>query len=76
MKDNPTLSELIVACGEKFSGLMRKGDMASHSHWKKEWHAYAWWKDSKGEHMAYDNEADTPEEAVAKLYLELQSYEK
>ena len=60
----PTLSELIEACGDRFEGLSK--DRAS-------WNAYA---DCHGPYMEFDSIHEalgfTPEEAVAKLWLELQ----
>jgi hypothetical protein len=56
----PTLSELIEACGEEFESIIYSN--------KKEWYAYG---SSKG--VIHDNESRglTPEEAVANLWLEL-----
>ena len=56
----PTLSELIEACGEKFMGLVKfeKGFKASGF-------------DKKSDHPVHVKDGDTPEEAVATLWLAL-----
>src|SRR3990167_3573304 len=78
----PTLSELIYACEDKFSSLQCNcPPYLDEEHWLKNhekdtgsWSAYEYratrgWK--KGE-CRYEN-AKTPEEAVAKLWLRLNS---
>lgn len=56
----PTLSELIEACGDRFSTL-------EHLRNKPEWCAWEEWQDT----ARYYCYAPTPEEAVAKLWLAL-----
>lgn len=62
----PTLSELIKACGESFNSLayVRKDGLPVSSMIDGEmtWEASCWERSVQG---------DTPEEAVAKLWLEL-----
>ncbi len=58
----PTLSELIEACGAPF-GLV-------YSHSGKLWSAYTN-KQKKGIWLGKDDTGNTPEEAVANLWLEL-----
>lgn len=53
----PCLSELIEACGKEFHSLVRKNSI---------WSAIA---ETKDKYKVW--ECDTPEEAVAKLWLEL-----
>lgn len=60
----PTLSELIEACGDKFEQVRRCPGVDTHIWW-----AYETWKK---EGVAC-GEGDTPEEAVANLWLELNS---
>ena len=55
----PTLSELISACGERFGYLQQKERKGK----------IIWCANSDGTHE--DIEAPTPEEAVARLWLEL-----
>lgn len=56
----PTLTELIAACGDRFGCLIKAGD---------KWRAY----DFNGMPNTDDK---TPEEAVAKLWLKLQNNEQ
>lgn len=51
----PTISELIEACGDNFKALDRYNEA--------KWFAYS--------HTVSSDRAETPEEAVAKLWLEL-----
>lgn len=68
----PTLSELIEACGEGFESLVR----ADYEDIGVEWEAYPTDKAYKGDCIAgccgYET-GDTPEEAVARLWLALNS---
>lgn len=57
----PTLSELIEACGEEFSGLDRDKDSSSGEVY---WLAKAWSLDK-------NTYGSTPEESVANLWLKL-----
>lgn len=59
----PTLSELIEACGDRFGSLERlaKGE--------KQWFKASGWFEPKWTVYSFDGE--TPEEAVANLWLEL-----
>ena len=59
----PTLSELIEACGEDFIELEKVKDV-----W---WSKGAWEKCGEGECPKYDVMGSTPDEAVAKLWLEI-----
>lgn len=58
----PTLSELIEACGDRFYGIMR-------GPFKKYWEAGEYW--GYEEFCGTVSQGTTPEEAVANLYLEL-----
>lgn len=58
----PTLSELIEACGDKFRGV-EVGD----------WKPTRWYAKSKDEIIV---EAETPEDAVANLWLELNKHDR
>lgn len=55
----PTLSELIEACGERFENL---------TFYEGKWLANAWYI---GDGIGSDISGQTPEEAVAKLWIEL-----
>ena len=60
----PTLSELIEACGDKFDNLRHGEGLIVGS--------LVWTASSKEiEKEIFHNEGSTPEEAVAKLWLEL-----
>lgn len=54
----PTLSELIEACGSRFGGLIQAI-------------AGKYWRAFDGEIQTIDGNGSTPEEAVARLYLQL-----
>lgn len=58
----PTLSELIEACGDRLEHLRRCPEVDTHIWW-----AYEVWK----EEGVACGEGDTPEEAVAMLWLKL-----
>ena len=58
----PTLSELIEACGENFAWLRLES---------KRWAARAFVNDEKD--SPYGGQGDTPEEAVARLWLALRT---
>ncbi len=58
----PTLSELIEACGERFFGVWRYRD---GNYWKAEAH------NEMFEDLVVTNTYQTPEEAVAELWLKL-----
>lgn len=62
---SPTLSELIEACGDKFDGIIRfyEGWVAGCNF------GYEWFDDTQAN-------GSTPEEAVAKLWLELIKLDK
>ena len=64
----PTLSELIEACGFCFEKLeMRKDDRTPEHHLKfSGWRAIAWDADD-----TWQGDGQTPEEAVANLWLKL-----
>ena len=66
----PTLEELIEACGERFHQLRRQSNLG-----KVWWKAESWEKelgDSQYEDDQYINrKANTPEEAVSLLWLEI-----
>ena len=57
----PTLSELIEACGEDFNTLTRYGKSSNSG-----WRVWGWSGND-------DVDGDTPEEAVANLWLELRT---
>ena len=59
----PTLSELIEACGEEFDSLQRVNDDTGVYYWAKTMVSFA----IGGTEIS----GDTPEEAVAKLWIEL-----
>jgi len=61
----PTLSELIAACGDGFRGVM-------HPSYSAGWVAQA--RISPNSLMLETKRGDTPEEAVARLWIALQKY--
>lgn len=63
----PTLSELIEACGDKFDNLSLRHVNSSYDNHAK-WGAYASANEHEEDNIGYGS---TPEEAVAKLWLEL-----
>jgi len=60
----PTLSELIEACGEGFSSLIN---------WGNRWGAYSAWDYDGPSNEEPNAEGKTPEEAVARLWIALQT---
>jgi len=67
----PTLSELIEACGDRFGALHAMGTLVGEKG------ITSWKAESGGDHSIEDTfpfvngKGETPEEAVAKLWLEL-----
>jgi len=66
----PTLSELIEACGDSFKNLTYKFQYYAKNGntWFCNWVSYEWRDDAQEE---WDSEGSTPEDAVANLWLEL-----
>lgn len=73
----PTLEELIEACGDNFSGLNHKDTWNPPLDYPEKWRAYGWSNPiqkppaNKGMEFSLSGYGQTPEEAVANLYIEL-----